>query len=184
MNGNRALKTGLALSVLLGAWVTWQIHGHRGGGKSGRRAVIGLRHGLQPGRRLSAHVDEADVPNCVLMYLDLTGRELWPPTNGLAAQLDDAMGGRLHRWKWVARGPQPDSGIRYHADGAFTAAETKARLEEALARAKVAVAPFGARYIRIRSDAVGPVQKERPGNKSGLFTHGALENLVPNPGLE
>jgi hypothetical protein len=82
------------------------------------------------------------------MYLELTGRKLWPPTNSLASRLDDASGGRLSRWKWFAKNPPPDSGITYHADGLLTALETRDRVEATLVRANLRPVAIGARYLK------------------------------------
>src|SRR5438309_1045945 len=80
--------------LVITAWAVCQFHPGLTGTNSATAAAIPLRHGLQPAQRLSACVDEADFSTCLVMYLDLTGRKLWPPTNGFAAELDDAIGGR------------------------------------------------------------------------------------------
>jgi hypothetical protein len=112
---------------------------------------IGLRPGLPPGQRLTAQINERDVEKCLVMYLELTGRRLWPATNRIALELDDATGGRLTRWKWISPSPRPDSGITYHADGALTAAEVKDRVEAVLDRANLRVVPVGTKYLRVQS---------------------------------
>lgn len=122
---------------------------------------MGLRPGLQADQRLTAHVDETDLGKCVLMYMELTGRKVWPNTNGMTSALDGATGGRLSRWKLVAPSPQPDSGISFHADGALSAAETKAMLEAVLTRANLQVIPVGRMHFRIRT--AGPANSGHKG---------------------
>ncbi len=85
------------------------------------------------------------------MYLELTGRKFWPATNGFVSRRDEASGGRLTRWRLINPIPQLDSGIAFHADGALSAAETKAKLEAVLRRANLYLIPVGMSYFQIQT---------------------------------
>jgi hypothetical protein len=152
-NPRWVLAVGLILVALLGAGILrqfWVAHADTGALMGSKCA---LRGDLQPGQRLTAHIDETDLQKCLLVYMDLTGRGLWPDTNGLAAKLDGIAGGRFRRWNWINRAPQPDSGIIYHADGALRADDTKARIEAVFAQANLRCIPVGERYLQIRAAA-------------------------------
>lgn len=154
-----AVVAGIVLATILSATVTWRFHANPTTTESASASGIALRPGLRPDQRLTAHIDDADLPRCLLMYMELTGRKVWPNTNRLASSLDEATGGRLTRWRLIAPAPQPDSGISFHADGALTAAETKVLVEAALTRANVQVTPVGRQHFRIGK--AGPPNSEQ-----------------------
>lgn len=140
----------LCLGLLAMAITLWQLWAPASVREPGLESSIGLRPGLLPHQRLTAQIDETDLPKCLRMYLDLTGRKLLPITNGILTQLDEKLNGRLSRWKWTTPAAQPDSGITYHGDGLLSAAETMARVEAALRRANWALIPVGKRYLRVQ----------------------------------
>jgi hypothetical protein len=156
-NPRSLIAVGFVVVVALSAVAIWRFHADSTTKGSTAGSGIGLRPGLQPEQRLTAHFDETDIRKCLLMYMELTGRRLWPTTNSLASELDEATGGRLSRWKLVTANPQPDSGISFHADGALSAAEAKAMVEAALTRANVQLLPFGKKHFRVRTTA--PVKR-------------------------
>jgi len=145
----------VVLVALATAVTLWQFRVPSSASGLGRETRLGLRPGLMPNQRLTAQVDETDPAKCLRMYLELTGRKLLPITNGILAQLDERLGGRLSRWRWISPAPRLDSGITYHGDGLLSAAETKIRVESALRRAKVELIPVGRRYLRIRAAGLG-----------------------------
>jgi hypothetical protein len=138
------------LTALLSSAALWRFSANPTETGSTKAPVISLRADLQPDQRLTAQIDEKDLRKCLLMYMELTGRRIWPDTNGLGASLDEATGGRLSRWKLVAPVPQFDSGISFHGDGVLSAAETKAALEKGLTRANLQLVPVGKKYFRIQ----------------------------------
>jgi hypothetical protein len=144
---------GIAAAAILGAAALRQIQAEPRATASAKSSSIGLRPGLQPDQRLTAQIDATDLRKCVLMFMDLTGRSVWPNTNGLRSELDEATGGWLSRWKLVAQAPQPDSGISFHGDGALSAAEAKVLVEAAFTRAGVELIPVGKKHFRIRPAA-------------------------------
>jgi len=150
-NPRSLIAVGIVVMAFWGAVAIWRFQADPTASGPITGSGIGLRPGLQPEQRLTAHFDEADIRKCLLMYMELTGRRLWPKTNGLASDLDEATGGRLSRWRLVTPHPQPDSGISFHADGVLSATEAKSVVEAALTRANLQVIPIGRKYFRIRT---------------------------------
>jgi hypothetical protein len=150
------LAAAVVLVIGLGAAAIWRIHTRSLETTLIATSQIRLRPDLSPDQRLTAHIDAQDVAKCLLMYTELTGRKLWPITNSLASRLDESSGGRLSSWKWISPAPQPDSGIRYHADGMLRAAEAKETLEAALTHANLQLLPVGTKYLRVQTLKPGP----------------------------
>jgi hypothetical protein len=112
-------------------------------------AKISLRQGLDPREKLTAYVDERNLGKALLMYSELTGREILPLTNSPLQRLDRQFGNRLTKWHIVKRAPAPDTGISYHRDGRFSAGEIKEQLETLFHRSGIRVVPHGANYLRV-----------------------------------
>jgi hypothetical protein len=119
------------------------------GGGAAAPAGIPLRAGLAPEEKLTALVDERNLPQALLMYAELTGRRLLPLTNSPLERLDDLAGGRLSRWRLVRRPLPPNSGLSFHRDGRLSAVEVKEELEAVFARRGIRVEPVGAGYLRV-----------------------------------
>lgn len=96
------------------------------------RETIPLRPGLLPDQRMTVNLDSLTTMQALGIYAELTGRQLLPHTNSLAERADDLLGGKLSQLKIISRPPAPDSGVREHGDGAFTAAEVKTTIEAQL----------------------------------------------------
>jgi hypothetical protein len=117
----------------------------RGGADSG----LPLRAGLDPGERMTAYLDEGDLPKALRMYAELTGRDLVPSRRSLAQRLDRFLDGRLVRWKWVLPPAPTDSGICYHRDGRFAAIEVKQQVEACFRAAGVRALSQGKRQFLV-----------------------------------
>jgi hypothetical protein len=91
--------------------------------------AIHLRPGLLPNQRITAVIDATNPPQACLIYSELTGRTLLPRSDGLLKRLNESLGGRLTRWHLIKLPLAPDSGLRYHADGRFSAGELKENME-------------------------------------------------------
>jgi len=143
--------------------------------------TIPLRPGLSPTDHLTVPSEFTNIVQAVTVYSDLTGRQLLPRTNGLPERLDELLGGHLSRWKIVKPTPAPDSGVRYHGDGVFTAEEVKASLDALFKTNGLAVVPVGTKHFRVEPlpssarTAVRPV-RERP--YALLYTYSLIIALV------
>ncbi len=111
--------------------------------------VIPLRAGLVPGQRMTVNFDSPTVAQTLAVYADLTGRQLLPRTNSTAERLDTLLAGRLSQWKLISRTPAPDSGVREHGDGSFTAAEVKSMIEAQLRTNGLSLVAVGDRGLRV-----------------------------------
>jgi cation/acetate symporter len=89
---------------------------------------IPLRADLLPTYHITVNLNNLTLTQAVAIYTDITGRRPAPSTNAIA-DLDDALGGRLSEWKVIKRAPEPDSGVRVHADGVYTPIEVKEAVE-------------------------------------------------------
>jgi len=121
--------------------------------RSAEQEEIGLFYGLinaqlQIGRNLrklaieqnlTANIAVTNLSEALTMYAELTGRQFLPRTNSVPERLDELLFGQLSRLQLVSPAPKPDSGIRLHADGQFTAAEVKAAVEKLFAGGGISV---------------------------------------------
>ncbi len=126
-----------------------QIRNTATGAKNAGSTGIALRAGLTPDTRLTVVLDSPTVTQALGVYAELTGRQLLPNTNSLATRADDFLGGKLSKLKIISRPRVPDSGVREHGDGAFTAAEVKQAIEAHLRTNGLAVIPAGERGFRL-----------------------------------
>jgi hypothetical protein len=109
----------------------------------GRAGTIPLRAGLDPDQRLTAQLTITNLDLALLMYAELTGRQRLPATNSFSRALDQMSGGRLSRWRILHLGPIPDSGLTFHGDGFYSAAEVKAHLEKIFRTHGLTMIPWG-----------------------------------------
>jgi hypothetical protein len=109
----------------------------------GHAGTIPLRAGLDPDQRLTAQLTTTNLDLALLMYAELTGRELLPATNSFSRALDQMSGGRLSRWRILWPVPIPDSGLTFHGDGFYSAAEVKAHLEKMFRTNGLTMIPWG-----------------------------------------
>ncbi len=132
--------------------------------------AIPLRAGLSPEQRMTVNLDSLTVAQAFGVYAELTGRQLLPNTNSLAQRADDLLGGKLSQLKLVKRTSGPDSGVREHGDGAFTAAEVKTAIEERLHASGWVVQAVGASSLRAapvnRAPEVSNTDQGQPGSYS------------------
>jgi Na+(H+)/acetate symporter ActP len=112
-------------------------------------SAISLRAGLSPDQRMTVNFDSPSIAQVLAIYADLTGRQLLPRTNSIPERVDALLLGTLSRWKLISPPAVPDSGVREHGDGAFTAAEVKAAIEAQLRTHGLAVAPVGEKGFRV-----------------------------------
>ena len=122
-------------------------------GRSNADSGLPLRAGLNPGERMTAYLDEGDLPKALRMYAELTGLELVPSHRTLGQRLDRLLDGRLVRWKWVLPPAPQDSGICYHRDGRFAAIEIKEQVEACFKVAGVRARPQGrGQFLMVAAD--------------------------------
>src|SRR5262245_16355049 len=57
-------------------------------------AAISVRPDLPPEHRITVNLDSLTVTQALQIYTEITGRQLWPRTNGMGERLDDLLGGR------------------------------------------------------------------------------------------
>jgi hypothetical protein len=96
------------------------------------RETIPLRSDITTDQHLTVALDSPTVAQALAVYAELTGRKLVPNTNSVAERVDDLLNGKLSQLKLITRGATPDSGLRFHNDGLFTAGEVKAAIEAQL----------------------------------------------------
>jgi Na+(H+)/acetate symporter ActP len=114
---------------------------------------IPFRADLSPDQHMTVNLDSPSVAQVLAIYADLTGRQLLPNTNSVAERVDDLLVGTLSKWKLISRAPAPDSGVRIHNDGAFTAAEVKSAIEAQLWTNGLALAAVGEKGFRVERAA-------------------------------
>jgi hypothetical protein len=112
------------------------------------KGTLSLRAGLEPDQRLTAHLATTNLSLALSMYAELTGRKQLPATNSLSRMLDEMSGGRLSRWQILNPGPLPDSGLTFHGDGFYSAAEVKSQLENLFRTNGLAIVPSGKHGFR------------------------------------
>jgi Na+(H+)/acetate symporter ActP len=117
------------------------------------RETIQLRSDITPDQRLTVALDSPPVAQALGVYAELTGRKLVPSTNSLAERVDDFLNGKLSQLKLIARGATPDSGVRFHADGMFTAGEVKGAIEAQLRTNGLALVAVGNDAFRVERAA-------------------------------
>jgi Na+(H+)/acetate symporter ActP len=125
---------------------------------------IPLRVDLLPTDHMTVTLSGLTVTQALVIYADITGRQLLPRTNGMAERLDDALNGRLSQLNLVKRAPDPDSGVRVHRDGYFTPAQVKEAVETFFKTNGLALAPEGERHFRVvnRSEIEAAATKTSP----------------------
>jgi hypothetical protein len=116
--------------------------------------TIHLRPGLSPDEKMTAYVDERDLPKAFRMYAELTGRELIPSHASWSHRLDEFLGGRLARWGLVKPAPFVDNGICYHRDGRFSAMEIKRELEDLFQGVGLDPVAEGRKYYRLERNSL------------------------------
>ncbi len=132
--------------------------------------TISLRPGLTPDTKMTVNMSETNVAKTLAMYAELTGRTLLPRTNSWVERIDGFLGGRLNRWGWVKIAPRPESGVFYHGDGLFSAAEVKEHWEALFRTNGITVVPEGTKYFRsLNSGESGSSAVAR--QKAWLQTH-------------
>jgi Na+(H+)/acetate symporter ActP len=142
---------------------------------------IPLKLGLSSTDHLTVPSEFTNVAQALSIYSDLTGRQLLPRTNGLPERLDDLLGGQLSRWRIVKPTTPPDSGVRYHGDGVFTAEEVKAALDALFKTNGLAAVPAGEKHFRIepvRSSTQTTVRPVRERPYALLYTYSLIIALV------
>lgn len=117
---------------------------------------IPLRADLAPDDRMTVNLSVTNTAEALAIFADITGRQLWPRTNGVSERLDDLLHGQLSRWKLLRRAPIPDVGVSYHRDGFFTASEVKDTLEALFKTNGIALEPVGRKYFRVRTGRPTP----------------------------
>jgi len=123
---------------------------------------IPLRADLLPTDHMTVTLSGLTVTQALVIYSDITGRQLLPRTNGMAERFDDALNGRLSQLNLVKRAPEPDSGVRVHRDGYFTPAEVKETVETFFKTNGLALAPEGERYFRVVNRSETPAAITSP----------------------
>ena len=125
---------------------------------------IPLRADLLPTDHITVTLGGLTVTQALVIYADITGRQLLPRTHGIAERLDDALNGRLRQLNLVKRPPEPDSGVRVHGDGYFTPVEVKETVETFFKTNGLALAPEGERHFRVvnRSETETAAAKTSP----------------------
>jgi len=136
----------LAMSAFFLAWTARQA-GVRFPGQADQ--PIGLRSGVAPDDRLTAHIDASDLTTAIRAYCDITGRQVWPDSRPILEKLDAQVGGRLARFGFYTPAPKADSGLSLHRDGLLRAEEVKERIEQVFSRAGLKAVPRGNRYFEL-----------------------------------
>ncbi len=136
------------------------------GKKADLAATIPLRSDLPSDQHMTVALDSPTVAQALTVYADLTGRRVEPRTNSVIEKADDLLAGTLSKLKLISRTPAPDSGVRLHGDGAFTAAEVKAAIEAHLRTNGLALAPVGAKGF-----TVNPATDSAAAQKAWLSKH-------------
>jgi Na+(H+)/acetate symporter ActP len=132
---------------------------------------IPFRSDITPGQHLTVALDSPTVAQALAVYAELTGRKLVPNTNSVAERVDDLLNGKLSKLKLIARGATPDSGVRFHADGLFTADEVKRAIEQQLRTNGLAVIAVGAKAFRVeRAPGILPAQGSEQTESAGSST--------------
>jgi hypothetical protein len=148
--GRRLYRALLVCAMLLLGLAIVRHFRHAAQGNPGvSSASIPLRTGLTPGQHVTVGSQPTNVAQALLIYSDLTGRTLLTRTNRFSERLDAWTGGRLSSWGFVRRPIPPDSGITFHADGLYTAAEIKKSVEQLFRTNGLAVIADGQRHLRI-----------------------------------
>jgi cation/acetate symporter len=132
------------------------------GKKEAARSQIPLRADITPDQHLTVALDSPTVAQALAVYSELTGRKLVPSTNSVAERVDDLLQGKLSQLKLITRGATPDSGVRFHHDGLFTAGEVKGAIEAQLETNSLAVVPVGDKSFRVErvaGDSSGSAEK-------------------------
>jgi len=113
------------------------------------RDTIPLRADITPDQHLTVALDSPTVAQALAVYAELTGRKLVPNTNSLAERVDDLLNGKLSQFKLITRGATPDTGVRFHADGAFTAGEVKEAIEAQLRTNGLVLSSVGSTELKV-----------------------------------
>jgi hypothetical protein len=98
---------------------------------------------------MTAYVDSADFNRATAMYAELTGRTALPSTLTPFQQIDDFLGGGLTQWRVLKPRARLDTGISYHRDGRWTAAEIKEQVELLFASEGFVAVASGDRFFSL-----------------------------------
>jgi hypothetical protein len=109
-----------------------------------------LRSDLKADRRITATINETNIPEALEMYAELTGRRWLPATNSSMANMNLVWRDRLARWGWMRSAYQSGT-IQYHADGIHTAREIKEDLEALFKRREMVIVAQGEKSFRVVS---------------------------------
>lgn len=143
--GGLLLVLAVALAILYGPWSEAPPPN-----KAAETVAIALRPGLDPGDRMTARVEQADLRAAMLMYRELTGREAWPDGRPVVERLDGYIGGRIARTGLYTPTPKPDSGISIHRDGLWRADEIKQQVEGVFAKSGLQPVPRGSGHFELK----------------------------------
>lgn len=102
-----------------------------------------LRPGLEANEKVTAHLEQLDLSDALLMYGELIGRTKLPRNETAGERFDALFGGRLSRWHLLKIKPEPSSGIVFHRDGLSNAGVVKTALENYFASNHVMFAAEG-----------------------------------------
>jgi hypothetical protein len=113
-------------------------------------AKLPLRPGLSPWERLSLDWDHTNLNQAVLIYGELTGREVFmPASTRILHAIDDCLGGRLSRYGLLARPALARAGVQVHGDGVFRVSEVKQECETLFASVDLQPVPEGRDHFRL-----------------------------------
>ena len=140
--------------------------------------TIPLRSDITPEQHLTVALDSPTVAQALTVYAELTGRKLVPNTNSVAERVDDLLNGKLSQLKLVTRGATPDSGVRFHGDGMFTAGEVKTAIETQLRTNGLAVVAVGEKAFEVKK--VSQAVSESVGQKTSgaALPHSPTDSLT------
>lgn len=110
---------------------------------------VPFRAGLGPDERVTVNLAVSNVAEALTIYADLTSRQLLPRTNSIAEKVDELLFGQLSRHQWIQPAVRPDSGVRVHGDGLYSAREVKETMEGVFKANGVSVLPVGDKYLRV-----------------------------------
>jgi hypothetical protein len=109
-----------------------------------------LRSDLKARERITANINETNVPEALEMYAELTGRRWLPATNSSFANVKLVWRDRLARCGWVRSKP-PSGTIQYHSDGTRSALEIKEALEALFKSKEMVIVAQGKKSFRVVS---------------------------------
>jgi Na+(H+)/acetate symporter ActP len=114
---------------------------------------VPFRAGLGPDERVTVNLAVSNVAEALTIYADLTSRQLLPRTNSIVEKVDELLFGQLSRHQWIQPAVRPDSGVRVHGDGLYSAREVKETMEAVFKANGISVLPVGDKYLRVLETA-------------------------------